>query len=135
MGSWRGFGFNPQCPGGRGWTKHKKGRVSAAFFATGHNGGVEALAEVGGKVIDLVGTINFDCLAGGVEGDLAVAAAAEMLLQFGAGLDGYRVVDEVVEESEEFRAGHFSSLVSPSFNSFDFDALSFVSRGAFFMRK
>ena len=38
---------------------------SAAFFASGHDGGVEAFAEVGGKVVDLVGAIDFDGLAGG----------------------------------------------------------------------
>jgi hypothetical protein len=59
---------------------------------------VEPLAEVGGKVVDLVGTIDFDGLTGGVEGDFAVTAAVEVLLQFGACLGGYRIVDEVVEE-------------------------------------
>ena len=49
---------------------------SAALFAAGHDGGVEALAEAGGQVVDLVGAIDFDGLAGGVEGDFAVVAAA-----------------------------------------------------------
>jgi hypothetical protein len=68
---------------------------------------VEAFAEVGGKVVDLVGAIDFDGLSSGVEGDLAVIAAVEVLLQFGAGLGGDRVVDEIVEKSEKLRAGHF----------------------------
>src|SRR5208282_5522853 len=36
----------------------------AALLAAGHNGGVEAFAEVGGKVVDLVGTIDFNGFAG-----------------------------------------------------------------------
>ena len=72
------------------------GGVSAALFAAGHDGCVEAFAEAGGKVVDLVRPVDFNSLAGGVEGDLAVAATVEMVLQLGAGLGGYRVVDQVV---------------------------------------
>jgi len=57
---------------------------SAAFFASGHDGGVEAFAEACGEFVDFVRAINLDGLAGGVEDHLAVAAAAEMGLQFGA---------------------------------------------------
>jgi hypothetical protein len=55
-------------------------RSSAAFFAAGHDGGVEAFAEVGGQIINLMGAIDFNGLAGGVERDLAVVTAAQMLL-------------------------------------------------------
>src|ERR1017187_850971 len=55
-------------------------RSSAAFFAEGHDGGVEAFAEVGGQIINLMGAIDFNGLAGGVERELAVVTAAQMLL-------------------------------------------------------
>ena len=83
--------------------------VLAAFFATGHDGGVEALAQVGRKIVDLVGAIDFDGFAGGAEGDLAVLAAAQVFLQVGAHFGGYRVVDQIVEQSEKLSAGHFST--------------------------
>jgi hypothetical protein len=53
-----------------------------------------------------------------------------VLLQFGAGLGGNRVVDEIVEKSEKLRAGHLSFLVSPTLFS-----LGLVTLGAFFLRK
>src|ERR1039458_3545718 len=92
------------------WEKGEKTRRSAALFAAGHDGGVEALAEAGGQVVDLVGTVDFDGLARGVEDDLAVAAAPQVLLQLGARLGGHRVVDQVVEKGEKLSAGHFSFL-------------------------
>jgi hypothetical protein len=53
-----------------------------------------------------------------------------VLLQIGAGLGGYRVVDEVIKKGEKLRAGQFSFLVSPSRASLDF-----VCRGVFLRRK
>jgi len=85
----------------------------AAFFAAGHDGGVEAVAEAGGEIVNLMGAVNLDGLAGGIEDDLAVAAFAEVGLQLGADLGGYRVVDQVVEQGEELFAGHFSVLDFP----------------------
>jgi hypothetical protein len=71
---------------------------SAALFAAGHDGGVEALAETGGEIVNFVGAVDLDGLAGGVEGDFAVFAAAHVLLECGSGFGGYRVVDEVVKK-------------------------------------
>ncbi len=90
----------------------KLGEESAAFFAAGHDGGVEAFAEAGGHVVDLVGAIDLDGFAGGVEGDFAVLAAAQMLLEVGAHLSGNGVVDHVVEQGEKLSAGHFSTPIS-----------------------
>src|ERR1035437_3656790 len=105
--------------------RRAKGQRSAALFAAGHDGGVEAFAEAGGEGVNLVGAIDFDGLARGVEDHLAVAAAAQVRLQFRARLGGYRVVDQVVEKSEKFFAGHFSIPVSPNL----------VSLGPFFLWK
>ena len=90
------------------WEGGLGGRGSAAFFAAGHDGGVEAFAEAGGHVVDLVGAVDFDGLAGGRESDFAVLAALEVLLQVGAEGGRHRVVNEIVEKGEELCAGHFS---------------------------
>jgi len=90
---------------------------SAALLAAGHDSGVEAVAQAGGQVVDFVRAVDFDGLAGGVEDDLAVATSAQMRLQFGACIGGYRVVDEVIEKAEEFFAGHFSLPVFSGFGS------------------
>jgi len=89
-----------------------KSQQSTASLAAGHNGGVEALAKAGGQVIDLMGAVDLDGLAGGVENDFAVLAVAQMGLEFGARLGGYGVVDQVVEKGEKLFAGHFSLPVS-----------------------
>jgi hypothetical protein len=80
-----------------------------AFFAAGHDGGVEALTEAGGEIVDLMGAVDLDGLAGGRERDFAVVAVFEMGLQFAARLHGDFVVDQVVKQSEKFCAGHFST--------------------------
>src|ERR1700677_5376052 len=87
----------------------RKTTPSAAFFAAGHDGGVEALAEAGGKVVELMRAVDLDGFAGGRKRDLAVIAAAQMGLQFGAGFRSYLVVDQVIEQSEKFSARHFST--------------------------
>jgi hypothetical protein len=81
---------------------------SAALFAACHDGGVEALAEAGGQIVNLVGAIDLNGLARGAERYFAVLAAAQMLLQVSAHLGSYRVVDQVVEQGEELSARHFS---------------------------
>ena len=43
--------------------------------ALGHDGGVEAFAELVGDLVDLVVLVDFDGLLGGVEDDAAVLAA------------------------------------------------------------
>lgn len=60
------------------------GGWSRGFFATGHDGGVKAFLNAGGKFVNLVRAIDFDGFAGGVEDHFAVRAAAKMSLQFGA---------------------------------------------------
>lgn len=82
--------------------------ASTAFFASGHDGCVEAFAEAGGEFVDLVRAVDLNGLARGVQGDFAMLAAFEVLLELGAGFWRNRVVDEVVEEGEEFRTGHFA---------------------------
>src|SRR6266568_1128290 len=82
---------------------------SAAFFAAGHYGGVQAFTEAGGHVVNLVGAIDLDGLAGGVEGDLAVIATLQVFLEVRSHLGGYRVVDQIVEQGEELSARHFST--------------------------
>ena len=44
------------------------------FGAFIHDGGVEPVAEAGGKLVDLVGAVDLDGLSRGVEDDFAVAA-------------------------------------------------------------
>src|SRR5580692_6859025 len=82
------------------------GRELTALFAAGHDGRVKTLAEAGGEVVDLVRAVDLDGLAGGREGDFAVVAAVQMGLQLGAGLHAYFVVNQIVEQSEKFCAGH-----------------------------
>ena len=82
---------------------------STAFLAAGHDGGVEAFAEAGGKVVDLVGTVDFNGLARSVENHLAVPAAAQVGLQFCARFGSHRIVDQVVEKGEKLFASHFST--------------------------
>ena len=84
-------------------------RALTALLTPRHDGRVQALAEAGRQIVDLVGAVDLDGLASGGEGDFAMLAAMQMLLQFGAGLDGHFVVDQVVEQSQKFGAGHFSA--------------------------
>lgn len=98
---------------------------SAALLATGHDSGVKALLQAGGQIINFMGAVDFDSLARGVEDDHAVAATAEVRLQFDAHLGGHRVVDQVVEMGEKLFASHFFVPVSPDL----------VSLGLLFLRK
>lgn len=81
---------------------------------------MEALADIFGKIVDLVGTIDFNGFEGGVEDHLAVPAFVHVLLDVGPNRGGDRVVDTFVEKGEKLSAGHFSFLASP---------------GTFFLRK
>lgn len=96
---------------------------SAAFLAAGHDGGVEAFAKTGGKVVNLVRTIDFNGFTGGVEDNFAVLALMQVLLQLSTCLSSDRVVDQIVEKLEKFGAGHFST---PVFGT---------EAGPFFLRK
>jgi hypothetical protein len=100
------------------------GSPSAAFFAAGHDGGVEALAETVGQVVDFVGAVDFDGLAGGVEDDFAVAAAVQVLFNSAR-------VSAAPSRRSDRRAGRetqcrsLSTLASPGL----------ASGPAFFLRK
>jgi hypothetical protein len=84
-----------------------RGQRLAAFFAAGHDGGVEAFAKGRGKIVDFVRSIYLYGLSRGVENDFAVAALMKVLLKLAAKLGSDRVVDEVVKKGEKFCAGHF----------------------------
>src|SRR5215469_9192797 len=84
-------------------------RDSAALFAALHDGFVESVAETGGHFVDLVGAIDLNGFAGGVEGDLAMLAATKVVLQIGAHITGHGVVDQVIEQCQELSARHFST--------------------------
>jgi hypothetical protein len=79
------------------------------FFTACHDGGVEALAQAGGHVVDLMGTIDFYGLAGGIERDFAVLTAAQMFFQISAHLCGNRIFKHIVEQGNELSASHFST--------------------------
>ena len=87
--------------------RSERERVLAAFFTAFHDGFVEAVAEAGGHFVDLVGTIDFDGLAGGVQRDLAMLAATQVLLEIGSHLAGDAVVDQVIEHGQKLSARHF----------------------------
>lgn len=82
---------------------------SASFFASFHDGGVEAFAESGGQIVDLMGAVYLDGFAGGVEGHFAVFAAAQVGFEFGARFGGHGAVDQVVEQGQKLGTGHFAT--------------------------
>src|SRR6185437_7603892 len=89
--------------------KLAKRGASGIVFASRHDGCVEALAQVSGELIYLVGAVDFYRLARGVENHLAVPALVHMLLDLGAQFRGHAVVDQVVEEVQKLSAGHLST--------------------------
>jgi hypothetical protein len=82
---------------------------SATLFTTRHDGRMKPLAKPWRQIVNLVRPVDLDRLSRGVEGDLAVLATMQMLLQIGADFGSYRVVDQVVEQSQKLSAGHFST--------------------------
>ena len=82
--------------------------ASAYFLALLHDRAVQPLAYFRGKLVDLVALEDLDGLARGIQSDLAVLAAAQMLLQIGAHLRGHFVVNEVIELGQKLSASHFS---------------------------
>jgi hypothetical protein len=84
----------------------------AAPFAASHDGGVETFAEIGRQVVDLVGTIDFNGFTGCIQGDFAMLATTEVLLQIGTHFGRNGVVNQIVEQRNEFSAGHFSTPVA-----------------------
>jgi hypothetical protein len=67
---------------------------------------MQAIAKVVGHLIDLVASIDLDCLLGRVKDNFAVAAFLQVQLDFSAGLGGNRVVDQIVEDCKKLSAGH-----------------------------
>ncbi len=79
---------------------------SAAFFAAGHDGGVQSVAQTLGHFVDLMAPIDLYRFAGRVEDDFAVTAFLQVLLDFSASLGGNRIVDQIVEYGEKLGTGH-----------------------------
>ena len=79
---------------------------SAGICAFLHDGGVQALAEFRGELVDFVLAIDGDGLAGGVEDDLAVVALADVGLDLGKECGVDFTVEVVGELGEEIGAGH-----------------------------
>jgi hypothetical protein len=73
---------------------------------------MQTLAKTGGHIVNLVGPVDLYRFAGSAQGDLAVFASAQVLLQVGAHFGGDRVVDQIVEQGEKLSAGHFSTPTS-----------------------
>lgn len=84
-------------------------KALADFFAIFHDGGVEALADFRGKLVDLVALEDFDGFACGVQDHFAVAAFAQVKFDLDARFDGDGFVDYIVEDCEELSAGHASA--------------------------
>lgn len=79
---------------------------SAGAAAAGHNGSVQALAQLGGEFVNFVFAVDLDGLAGGVQNNLAVVALADMGLHFSEELGVDLAVEVVGEFGEEIGAGH-----------------------------
>lgn len=72
---------------------------------------MQADADFGGKLVELVALIDFDGLAHSVENNFAVAASFEVIFDLGPGLSGDGFVNHVVENRKKFGAGHLVSSV------------------------
>ena len=86
--------------------------VAAAAFALCHDGGVQAFAQIFGKLVDFVLSVDGDGLACGIEDHLAVLALADVGLNLREEASVCLTVEEVVQFGEELGAGH---LLSPPF--------------------
>jgi hypothetical protein len=71
-----------------------------------HDGCVQALAKLGGDLVDLVVFVDRDGLAGGVEYDLAVAAGGGMSTDLFEEFRADLAVKIISELREEIGAGH-----------------------------
>ncbi len=83
----------------------KRNRL-AGGAALGHDGVVQAVAEVGGELVDLVLAVDGDGLAGGVEDDLAVMALADVRLDFRHQFGVDATVEVISKLGEKISAGH-----------------------------
>jgi hypothetical protein len=89
--------------------KRGRGLVTAGFGFLGalcHDGSVEALAELGGDLVDLMVFVDRDGLAGGVEYDLAVAAGGGVGADLFEELRADVAVKIISKLREEIGAGH-----------------------------
>jgi hypothetical protein len=68
-----------------------------AGVAFGHDGGVEAFAELGGELVEFVVAVDGDGLASGVEDYLAVVAGGGVGAYFFEELGAYLAVEVVGE--------------------------------------
>ena len=78
----------------------------AAAFAFRQDGSLQALSQRCRQLIQLMLTINFDRLPGGIQGDDAVLTLAQMQLEIRTQRGRHGVVNQIVEFGQKFRAGH-----------------------------
>ena len=69
---------------------------------------MQTLANGVGKLVDFVGAVDFDRFARGIQGDFAMIAPFQVLLELGAGIVRDVVIDQFVEQRQKFCASHFS---------------------------
>jgi hypothetical protein len=74
---------------------------------------VEPLTQFGRKLVDLMFSVNGDCLASRIENDLAVVALAHVLLDLGEEFGIDLTVEIVSQLAKEVGAGH--GLAPPFF--------------------
>ena len=79
---------------------------SAGWAALGHDGGMQALAKIGGELVDLVFAVDGDGLAGGIEDNFAVVALADVRLDLSEELGVDLAVEVIGELGEKIGAGH-----------------------------
>jgi hypothetical protein len=91
------FRENLEMPPRRAVRGGKAAAYSAAFFTFCQDGGLEALPQSCGQLIDFVVAINLDGLLGGAHRDHAVVASLEVGLQVGNEARGDLMVEKVAE--------------------------------------
>lgn len=69
---------------------------------------MEPFPESVRELIQLMAPVNLNCFARCVQSNYAVLTIAQVCFQIRSQLSGYLIVDEVIELSEKFRAGHFT---------------------------
>jgi hypothetical protein len=78
-----------------GWRAIER-RYDLALLTFGEDGLLEAFAEGFGELIQLVAAIDLYGFPGGVHGDEAVLASADVLIQIGSQLRAYFFVEQVI---------------------------------------
>jgi len=69
----------------------------SALAAFGHNGLVQALAQIFGQLVQLVAAVDLDGLPRRVQRDLAVLALFEMMLEIGTQRNGRVLIEHFIE--------------------------------------